>query len=286
MLGQVAHRAGQYAAARTHYERALELFRVTNDSQGAVATLSWLGAMAASTDRPEHAVNYLISAMAAAGPRNPITTDLVAQLSVVRSRIGAVEFDELLRTTVARRGSPDEEFVDRLRDAVAKAGERDDESVPPPFGGPPETPPKPPVPGGGQPCDDEPQIINIWISEREHTPTVPLAPRQRYTLVFRVGMPNTSNIAEGPREIPRADIPPDGLATTWVVSSTDVVLMPHPEHRSTIRTDTADSGGSAQWMAAFELTVPHRGDSEERWLSIVPLSEGKARRVRRCCPAR
>jgi FxsC-like protein len=142
-------------------------------------------------------------------------------------------------------------------------------------------PPDPSLGGPGEPDgggdDDDPQIINIWIGEREINPTLALSPLERYTLVFRVGLPHPGNIAEGPLGIPRRMIPIEGLVTKWMVSSTDVALPEPPAGTTDVQVSIADSSAGRQWMAQFELTVPAHGDSAERHLAIMPLSEGQAR---------
>jgi tetratricopeptide (TPR) repeat protein len=277
-MASITFRQGEYHYSDRYLQQALYLFERAGDQDAVAATLANLGVVAASTGQSDQAVFYLVRALGVADPQRQQFDGLIRQLGSVRGQVGDEQFGELIRSAAAASGHDEEWFLDRLR-TVNPGPEVIDADVGAPVapGGPPETPPVPPPGGPGESDDDnDPQIINIWIGERENNPTVPLSARQRYTLVFRVGLPHPGNIAEGPREIPRSAIPSEGLATKWVVSSTDVALSPNPADGSDIRVSTADSGGVAQWMASFELTVPARGDSAERRLAIVPLSEGQA----------
>jgi tetratricopeptide (TPR) repeat protein len=279
-LGSVTFRQGEYYHSDRYLQQALDLFERAGDQDAVAATLANLGIVAASTGQSDQAVLYLVRALAVTDPQRRQFDGVIRQLGNVRAQVGDEQFGGLMLSAVAASGHDEEWLLERLRSAnpEPEAGDAD-AGAPEAPGDPPEIPPGPPPAGPGEsgPDDDDPQIINIWIGERAGNPTVPLSARQRYTLVFRVGLPHPGNIAEGPREIPRSAIPSEGLPTKWVVSSTDVALSPDPAGASGIRVSMADSGGAAQWMAAFEITVPVRGDSAERRLAIVPLSEGQAR---------
>jgi tetratricopeptide (TPR) repeat protein len=145
------------------------------------------------------------------------------------------------------------------------------------LGGMSETPPAPPRDQATGVDDDDPQIINIWVREREVFPTLPLVARQTYTLIFRVGLPQPASVAQGERAIPHKDIPSTGLRTEWVVSSSEVAIASAAHSAAQVSVQVADSGGRAQWMASFALVVPPHGDSEDRRITIVPLVGGEAR---------
>lgn len=278
-LGSVTFRQGDYRFSDLYLQQALSLFEGTGDQDATAATLSNLGVVAASTGQSDRAVVYLVRALAAMDPQHPQFDDLIRLLGSVRTLVADEQFGELVRAGAAG-GYDEESLLERLRGAnLGPETGGADVGAPEAPGGPPETPDGPPPGGlsGSGGDDDDAQIINIWVGERVSNPRVPLSARQRYTLVFRVGLPHPGNIAEGPRKIPRNAIPSEGLATNWVVSSTDVALSPDPAGAPGIQVSMADSGGTAQWMASFELTVPVHGDSAERRLAIVPLSEGQAR---------
>ena len=279
-LASITYRQREYDHSVRYLQEALHLLQEVGDEESVAVTLGNLGVVVATTGQADQAILYLVRALAVADPQRQPFAGLLSQLGSVRDELGEEQFGELIRSAIATGEHPEEWFTQRLRGVLPGAeGRSEDIGATRGPGGPPETPPGPPPRGhtGESGDDDEPQIINIWVGERKNNPTIPLSARQRYTLVFRVGLPHPGNIAQGPREIPRDAIPREGLATNWVVSSTHVAFSTDSEEDTGIRVDTADSGGTAQWMASFQLTVPPRGNSEERRLAIVPLIEGRAR---------
>jgi hypothetical protein len=266
-LGAATLLGGEPELARPVLERALVAFGLVKDSTGAAITLGYLGAVVAALGDQAGAVEYLrrsraTSAMSAAG--------LIAMLVDLTQNVAP----EAIRSAAIRALPPGD-----LPAEWRSAGERrqlegglQSRGLPSDDGnqGPPETPP-------ADEDDGDPQIINIWVGEREHTPAIPLSTRQRYTLVFRVGAPRPGQQGRGARDIPRSIIPAGGLETAWIVASTDVTLSALADEPYPVGLDLASSGDLTQWMASFALTVPPTGESEERRIAIVPLDPGRAR---------
>ena len=82
-----------------------------------------------------------------------------------------------------------------------------------------------------------------------------------YRLRFRVGSAAAGNFAEG--DITIKDVPKGGLRTHWVVTSTDVELVPQ-----------LSSGVILQkigrtWVAKFDLLIPEVGSSKAKEVAVV-----------------
>ena len=134
---------------------------------------------------------------------------------------------------------------------------------PPRFDGGPDAVAPPPEDG------TDAQLVNFWIRERESTPNKPLIIGTAYTGVFLVGNDLVGNLATGQRNIPTADIPSDGLDTTWIVSSGNVALIQREE--GGVDEVTRETFGNEEyWTARFRLRIPPVGNSEKRLLIVVP----------------
>jgi hypothetical protein len=292
-LGLVVLLCGEPGEALSYLERALSAYQLTGDTTGFAVTLAYLGAAAAAAGDRRAALTYLDrcrSERALPADRLDTFVARVTRPQAVDSILVAVRdwrpIDEpgirisgsghVTMGNVATGSSS--VYHIPIGTYQQNAPDMDPglalESSPVTGGG--DVPPDEPWAARGE-DDDDPQIINIWVGERENNPAVPLAPRQPYTLVFRVGRPRADNLADGPRDIPRSLIPADGLETSWIVASTDVVLSQAKDESSQVSFDHATSGTTMQWMACFTLTVPPGGDSEERRITIAALDPGRAR---------
>jgi hypothetical protein len=113
--------------------------------------------------------------------------------------------------------------------------------------------------------------INIWIAERDEASRRPLRPQEPYNLCFQFAPARISSLVSGPQtEIPAKDIPDAGLATEWVVVSTDVEFLP-----SGPDVEVSETAGSA--TARFALHIPKSSDSELRKVAIRTRSKGPAK---------
>jgi tetratricopeptide (TPR) repeat protein len=296
-LGELYRQEGHTSEARKHYQRALmelrrssrqeldsvsELLRSLHDEgadlakpletftqpdKPSVATVFDGLSRVAITDRQwSQAISLRMSAYRVGGGRS--LSDIVTALRTIRSAAGDTEFASATRDIFGERHT--EALMALLKtDPSSEHIAADDVSW---LLQPPSDPPDATDVGGG---DDEPQIINIWVHEREDAPAVPLVARQPYTLMFQVGMPRPASAAAGDRSIPRSEIPDEGLDTAWVISSTNVAMSATPESAVAVRVAAAGTG--SQWMATFDLTVPRHGDSDARSITILPLVETSVR---------
>ena len=114
--------------------------------------------------------------------------------------------------------------------------------------------------------------INVWISERVPNIEAPLRALQHYTLNVSVG----ARVAESlvPNAVPpitESDVPPGGLATTWIFACSGARL-------STITAGTRVSKAlyaDAPSSATFDLLIPARGPSDVIQLALMPLYAGE-----------
>jgi hypothetical protein len=285
-LGLVVLLCGQPETALGYLQRALDAYRMVGDGTGSAVTLGYLGAAAAAAgDRPA-ALAYLEQCRATrllpADRLDSFATRVTRPKSLDAILSAARNWRPIGGTGAT--GDPDGRQPGPVQGRHLHGGEFSQgghfhgefESAPIIGGGAGMRPPDEPWAARGEE-DDDPQIINIWVGEREDNPTVPLAPRQPYTLVFRVGRPREFNLADGPRDVPRSLIPAGGLGTSWIVASEHVVLSQAKDEPYAVVFDHAVSGATMQWMACFDLTVPPDGDSDERRITIAPLDPGRAR---------
>ena len=110
--------------------------------------------------------------------------------------------------------------------------------------------------------------ISSWISERPEGLREPLRVDEIYTLNFKVGQPVQASIISGPDTvIPAEDVPPEGLATEWVVTTTTVELavMTPDTLLTSIPVDNATA-----WIGRFPMVIPIEGDSPVMQLRIIP----------------
>jgi hypothetical protein len=114
------------------------------------------------------------------------------------------------------------------------------------------------------------KTINAWIGERHEQPLATLVVGQRYRLSFNVGPPVDHNLVDAAdAHIPETDIPPDGLPTTWLISSRTVMLEPTSD---AVRVNSPHAGKSRSWRAQFSLHIPREGESATVSLQITPQS--------------
>jgi peptidoglycan L-alanyl-D-glutamate endopeptidase CwlK len=111
--------------------------------------------------------------------------------------------------------------------------------------------------------------ISIWVSERMDGLRLPLRLGETYEVNFKVGSPMQGNLAQGNASVPASDVPPRGLQTDWVVTSSEVEFASDDPRITTtsIRVATATI-----WTAKFSLLVPYVGDSDIPRFKITPRS--------------
>ncbi|HEV2706156.1 MAG TPA: CHAT domain-containing protein [Pyrinomonadaceae bacterium] len=112
--------------------------------------------------------------------------------------------------------------------------------------------------------------INAWVVKREDEPAQPLQLGATYTLAFKVGRPVQSSLITTPSAyVPESDIPPEGLETTWVVTSWNVELADAPHSIVPFQVEAIEAPQS--WKAEGKLLIPRHGESAVGLLSITPL---------------
>ena len=100
------------------------------------------------------------------------------------------------------------------------------------------------------------QVLSFIVEEHGGDPA-PCIVGTPFTGVFQAGEPPFGNLLEGDRLVPHTDIPEQGLATRWLVTSTTVELSAIDGDR--VQVGSAAAGDQTQWMAAFPLLIPRRG---------------------------
>lgn len=121
-----------------------------------------------------------------------------------------------------------------------------------------------------QPIPEAERHISVWINERPEGPKKTLQVGQVYTLNFKVGQPVQASLVSGPETIvPSSDVPPEGLPTEWVITSSTVELA---EVTSDTFVTNLPLDGTTAWMARFSLLIPKEGESAVPQLLISPRS--------------
>ncbi|MFZ0241052.1 MAG: toll/interleukin-1 receptor domain-containing protein [Desulfobacterales bacterium] len=116
--------------------------------------------------------------------------------------------------------------------------------------------------------------ISVWVGADDLEPPKSLLLNETYTLNFKVGQVVGRSLVGGPETlVPAADIPPGGLQTRWVVTSSAVEFA--AVSPDTVISETTAEGARV-WTAAFSLVIPEDGDSEVPQLSITPRVVGDA----------
>jgi hypothetical protein len=121
-----------------------------------------------------------------------------------------------------------------------------------------------------RPIPEAERHISVWISERPEGLKKPLQVGEVYTLNFKVGQPVQASLLSGPEAIvPSSDVPPEGLPTEWVITSSTVEL-------AEVTPDTFVTNlpldGTTVWMARFSLLIPKEEESAVPQLLITPRS--------------
>jgi DNA repair ATPase RecN len=148
-----------------------------------------------------------------------------------------------------------------------------------PSGEPPAPPRGPPRDSATQPAGSlDDRAMNVWTEEMRGKPRTPLAAETRYTAAFNVGdLVDGNLIDEAARIVPLTDIPPEGLATNWVVSSSTVRMEAHSDEKDVALEYIAGEEGARDcWTARFEMLIPREGDSPIRRVRIVRTSDQAA----------
>ena len=114
--------------------------------------------------------------------------------------------------------------------------------------------------------------ISIWLSDRMDDRTLPLSLDETYELNVKVGSPVQGSLAEGNTRVPSSDVPPDGLETHWVVTSSQVEFASGSPQ---ITVTSTQIEGATIWAAKFSLLIPYDGESDILRFSIMPrLAQG------------
>jgi hypothetical protein len=131
------------------------------------------------------------------------------------------------------------------------------------------------------PADGAPPLkaINAWIEG--HATAQALSVGQRYPLRLNVGDPRAGNLVDPQAAaIAAADIPENGLNTTWRITSDSVDIEPESD---AVSVSVKRVNGVKTWLASFDLLIPKLGDSATMGLSIAPLqAEGATLAVTIC----
>lgn len=127
---------------------------------------------------------------------------------------------------------------------------------------------------GGNPSSDTADIPHAQLSAgREITVTghaldgrtvSTFKQGEPYQLQFRVGLFTPDNLASG--DVSVRDLPPGGLRTRWVITSTTVEFIPA---LSTAKLEKIGGG----WIAEFDLLIPEYGQSKWESVGIIGSAE-------------
>jgi curved DNA-binding protein CbpA len=83
---------------------------------------------------------------------------------------------------------------------------------------------------------------------------------EAYRLRFQIRSPSPGNLASG--DVGVEGVPPGGINTRWVVTSTDTTFIPAYSSVSVQRLGST-------WIAEFELHIPEKGNSRSKDLAIL-----------------
>lgn len=116
--------------------------------------------------------------------------------------------------------------------------------------------------------------ISVWVDEDAGQPAEYLRLNETYTVNFKVGQAVRGSLVDGPdTRVSAADIPPGGLDTKWVVTSSTVELA--AKTPGMVVSETLIDGARV-WAAAFALHIPETGDSAVPQLAVTPrASDGR-----------
>ncbi|MFD3940739.1 CHAT domain-containing protein [Streptomyces sp. NPDC058611] len=120
------------------------------------------------------------------------------------------------------------------------------------------------------------QHINFWFTDDGSNDGSHPAGESRIGC-FQIGPDHPENLAAGERVIPPDQVPPEGLETHWIVSSSTCELSLPEGSSQQSRVSVAVGGDSPQWNFEFDLLIPAHGESEERLLAVTPQQAGTAR---------
>jgi serine/threonine protein kinase len=169
--------------------------------------------------------------------------------------------DRIVRQSLEK--IPDRRFqsVGALRNALIEVG---------------DSPGKDKTGGASQPpwhaVEDIPdRRASFWISERGPDSRVPLTKGDSYTGNFRIGSPVPSSLlTDEQARIPNSDVPPEGLQTSWVISSSNIQFESIDASTVVKRNSLATGNMSVR----FSLTIPGSGDSKTIQFRLRPLTLG------------
>ncbi|MFD7909346.1 hypothetical protein ACFV30_01265 [Streptomyces sp. NPDC059752] len=127
-----------------------------------------------------------------------------------------------------------------------------------------------------EPLGVDDRVLTLWVEERDEDDLRPLDQGVQYTTVIMAATEGPDARYADEAELSAADVPVDGLATRWVLSSTSVRLEADPEDHGVLFS-TAEAGDRTQWRATFPLLVPADGDSARRRIRVTPVTAPDAR---------